>query len=55
MPNMYKRKAREALEINRLKLLNKTVKTLKVLNKLCCIRQHKQLEIAFPEIRKPLN
>ena len=33
MSNMYKRKVREALEINRLKILNKTDKTFKVLNR----------------------
>ena len=32
MPNMYKRNVREALKINRLKTLNETDKTLKVLN-----------------------
>ena len=33
MSNMYKRKVREALEINRLKTLNETDKTFKVLNR----------------------
>ena len=33
MSNMYKRKVCEALEINRLKTLNKTDKTFKVLNR----------------------
>ena len=33
MSNMYKRKVREALEINRLKTLNETDKTFKALNK----------------------
>ena len=33
MLNMYKRKVREALEINRLKTLNETDKTFKVLNR----------------------
>ena len=33
MPNMYKRKVRESLEINRLKMLNETDKTFKVLNR----------------------
>ena len=31
--SMYKRKVREALEINRLKTLNETDKTFKVLNR----------------------
>ena len=33
MSNMYKRKVREALEINRLKTLNETDKMFKVLNR----------------------
>ena len=33
MPNMYKRKVHEALEINRLKTLNETDKAFKVLNR----------------------
>ena len=33
MSNMYKRKVHEALEINRLKTLNETDKTFKVLNR----------------------
>ena len=33
MSNMYIRKVREALEINRLKTLNETDKTFKVLNR----------------------
>ena len=33
MSNMYKRKVREALEINRLKTLNETDKTFKLLNR----------------------
>ena len=33
MPNMYKRKVREALDINRLKTLNEADKTFKVLNR----------------------
>ena len=33
MSNMYERKVREALEINRLKTLNETDKTFKVLNR----------------------
>ena len=33
MLNMYKRKVREALEINRLKTLNERDKTFKVLNR----------------------
>ena len=33
MSNMYKRKVHEALEINRLKTLNKTDRTFKVLNR----------------------
>ena len=33
MSNMYKRKVREALEKNRLKTLNETDKTFKVLNR----------------------
>ena len=33
MSNMYKRKVREALEMNKLKTLNETDKTLKVLNR----------------------
>ena len=33
MSNMYKRKVREVLEINRLKALNETDKTFKVLNR----------------------
>ena len=33
MSNMYKRKVREALEINRLKTLQETDKTFKVLNR----------------------
>ena len=33
MPNMYKRKVREALEINRLKTLNETHETFKSLNR----------------------
>ena len=31
--NMYKRKVREAVEINRLKILNETNKTFKALNR----------------------
>ena len=33
MSNMCKKKLREALEINRLKILNETAKTFKILNK----------------------
>ena len=33
MSNMYKRKVREALELNRLKTLNETDKTFNVLNR----------------------
>ena len=33
MSNMYKRKVREDLEINRLKTLNETRKTFKILNR----------------------
>ena len=33
MSNIYKRKVHEALEINRLKTLNKTDRTFKVLNR----------------------
>ena len=32
MSNMYKRKVREALELNRVKILNETDKTFKALN-----------------------
>ena len=37
MSKMYKRKVREALEINRLKTLNETDKTFRVLNKIMVI------------------
>ena len=53
---MYKRKVREALEINRLKTLNKTDKTFKVLNRdngaYVTANSWKAL---FRKIGKPLN
>ena len=56
MSNMYKRKVREALEMNTLKTLNETYKTFKVLN-----RDNgdyvttKSWKTTLPENRKPLN
>ena len=53
MSNTYKKKVREALEINRLKTLNGTDKTFKVLNR--DNGDYEQLETTLPENRKPLN
>ena len=51
MSNICRNNVHEIYEINRLKTLNETNKTFKVL-RLC---HHEQLETTFPENRKPLN
>ena len=55
MSNMYKRKVRETLEINRFKTLSETDKTLKVLKEAKRLCHHGQLEATFPENKRPLN
>ena len=56
MPNMYKTKVHEALDISRLKTLNETNKTFKVLNRENGgYFKNKHMETAFQENGKLLN